>query len=136
MLWQQKSYRENAFVGRAAYGWFRPAMGQAEMRFGAGFMGPFGIYSDLPSGTFAHQPPPGFPTTTEQALASYVCPDGSHRTLTGEEARAMGCRRVMTGGWMGQAAPAAAVTAPCPLGLPIVPVAIGLGAVTLALLLA
>lgn len=25
MLWQQRGYRENMFVGRVAYGWFRPA---------------------------------------------------------------------------------------------------------------
>lgn len=75
-------------------------LGQAQMRAGQGFMGPFGMYSDI-GPIRGYQAPPGFPSATEQVLRSYVCPDGSHQTMTPDEARAQGCRPV----GMGAAAP-------------------------------
>lgn len=75
-------------------------MGQAEIRAGQGFQGPFGIYSDIgPAGGYA--PPPGFPAMAEEVsvpggeltdLHCYECPDGTVRTLTIPQARTAGCR--------------------------------------------
>lgn len=75
-------------------------MGQAQIRAGQGFMGPFGIYSDIgPAGGYA--PPPGFPAMAEEVsvpggeltqLHCYDCPDGTVRSLTIAQARVAGCR--------------------------------------------
>lgn len=65
-------------------------LGQAQIRDGSGFMGPFGIYSDIgaPGG---YAPPPGFPATTEEMLQTYICPDGSHQQMLATEAASRGC---------------------------------------------
>lgn len=64
-------------------------MGQA-MNAGSGFMGPFGIYSDIgaPAGYVA---PPGFPSTTQEEMRTYVCPDGTRQQMRSDEAAANGC---------------------------------------------
>lgn len=81
-------------------------MGQA-MNPGSGFMGPFGIYSDLGPGRGGYQPP-GFPGVSEEIQApygaeterhQYWCPDtGRYESLTIPEARARGCQAVAGGG--------------------------------------
>lgn len=65
-------------------------MGQAQIRQGSGFVGPFGIYSDVgaPQG---YGPPPGFPAVTQEEIQTYICPDGSRQSLTREEAMEQGC---------------------------------------------
>lgn len=75
-------------------------LGQAQMGPGQGFMGPFGIYSDIgaPGG---YAPPPGFPAMSEEVSAPggeateyhcYECPDGTVRSLTIPQARIAGCQ--------------------------------------------
>lgn len=65
-------------------------LGQAQMRAGSGFSGPFGMYSDIgPAG--GYNPPTGLPATTQEEIQSYICPDGSHQSMTRAEAMAQGC---------------------------------------------
>lgn len=64
-------------------------LGQAQMRAGTGFTGPFGMYSDAqhPVGNA----PSGFPATTQEEIQTYVCPDGTRQNMTRAEAMAHGC---------------------------------------------
>ena len=80
-------------------------MGQAQMRAGTGFMGPFGMYSDMPHPE--GNAPAGFPATTVEEIQTYVCPDGSRQNMTRAEAAAQGCTLAPpTGPYARSAAPA------------------------------
>lgn len=65
-------------------------LGQASIQQGSGFMGPFGIYSDIgaPAG---YAPPPGFPGSTQEMMQTYICPDGTRQQMLPNEAAAQGC---------------------------------------------
>jgi len=82
---EEKMFDKRAFLGEVPL----RGMGQAQMRAGTGFTGPFGIFSDMPHPV--GNAPAGFPATTVEEIQTYVCPDGTRQNMTRQEAMANGC---------------------------------------------
>ena len=115
--------RRGAFLGQVAI----RGLGQAQMHAGAGFQGPFGMYSDI--GQPGQPPaPPGFPSTTPEIATPggestekhcYLCSDGQVRSMTIEQARTTGgCQALPPSdprcAGFGPAAPAGGYVSPLP----------------------